>query len=107
MITITCRRQVLGDLTTAIGRVSKLHADLLLIRQGELPSHRIADAPLLDKVVLAKRFSPCLIGHLGPASADSRVIQTSEIWVADWHTGWVRTETGFYRLGRVLDLDTK
>lgn len=107
MITIDGRRQLRGDLQTHIAQLTELRSDLMLIASGEMPVPQIQAAPVLDLVVLAKRTSPCLIGHLGAAAEDSHVIQTSEIWVADWDRGWVRTRNRFYRIRRALDLDTK
>lgn len=107
MITIDRRRRLKGDLQTYIAQLTELRRDLMLIASGEVPVPRILAAPMLDQVVLAKRATPCLIGHLGKAAEDSHVIQTSEIWVADWDTGWVRTKNRFYRIRRALDLNTK
>jgi hypothetical protein len=107
MIVIDRRRQVHGDLQTHIAQLTELRRDLMQIANGEMPVPRILEAPMLDQVVLAKRATPCLIGHLDQAANDSRVIQTSEIWVADWDGGWVRTRNRFYRIRRALDLDTK
>jgi len=107
MIVIDGRRQVHGDLQTHIAQLTELRRDLMQIATGEMPVRRILAAPMLDQVVLAKRAIPCLIGHLGEAADDSHVIQTSEIWVADWDTGWVRTKNRFFRIRRALDLNTK
>ena len=107
MITIDSRRHMRGGLHSTIASITALRRDLILIASGEMPVPQILSAPLLDQVVLAKRTSPCLIGHLGQANDDSHVIQTSEIWVADWDGGWVRTRNRFYRIRRALDLDTK
>lgn len=107
MITIDGRRQLHGDLQTHIAQLTELRRDLMLIASGEMPVPQIGSAQVLDQVVLAKRPSPCLIGHVGEASEDSQVVRTSEIWVADWNTGWVRTRNRFFRIRRALDLDTK
>lgn len=107
MITIDGRRQLHGDLQTRIAQVTELRRDLMLIASGEMPVPQIVSAPVLDQVVLAKQTLPCLIGHFGLAADDSQVIRTSEIWVADWESGWVRTRNRFYRIRRALDLDTK
>lgn len=100
------RRQLHGDLQTHIAQLTELRRDLLLIARGEMIVPQLASAPVLDQVVLAKRTSPCLIGHYGLAGDDSQVIRTSEIWVANWESGWVRTRNRFFRIRRALDLDT-
>lgn len=107
MITIDGRRQLHGDLQTHIAQLTELRHDLMMVASGELPVPQIISAPVLDQVVLAKRTCPCLIGHVGEATNDSQVVRTSELWMADWETGWVRTRNRFYRIRRVLDLDTK
>lgn len=107
MITIDCGRQLHGDLNARIAQLTDLTRDLMLIANGDIPIPNIEAAPCLDQVVLAKRAMPCLIGHLDKATDYSRVFRTSELMVADWETGWVRTQGRFYRIRRVLDRNTK
>ena len=107
MIVVTPARPLPPDLLAAIEMASGLHADLLAIANGNLPPEVLAGAPVLDKVILAKRVNPCLIAHLEGADYRTAVVRTSELWVANWQEGWVRTRKQFYRIDRTLDLKTK
>ncbi len=106
MIVVAPNRPLPPDLLAAIDMANRLHTDLLAIANGKLPPEALAGAPVLDKVILAKRVNPCLIAHLEGADYRTGVVRTSELWVANWQEGWVRTRKQFYRLDRTLDLKT-
>jgi hypothetical protein len=100
------RRHIAGDLQTAIDLIAALRDDLMHLTSGGSPQG-IKDAPLLSKVVLAKRTVPCVIGHLGQTSGGQTTFRTSPLWAADWDAGWIRTANRFYRVDRILDVRTQ
>lgn len=106
MIVVAPNQPLPAELLAAIDMASGLHSDLLAIANGKLPPEALTGAHVLDKVILAKRVNPCLIAHLEGADYRTGVVRTSEIWVANWQEGWVRTRKQFYRLDRTLDLKT-
>jgi hypothetical protein len=106
MIVVTPNQPLPPELLAAIDMASGLHADLLAIATGRMPPDALAGAPVLDRVILAKRVNPCLIAHLEGADYRTGVVRTSELWVANWQEGWVRTRKQFYRIDRTLDLKT-
>jgi hypothetical protein len=106
MIVVSPNQPLPPELLSAIDMAGGLHADLLAIANGNLKPDALASAPVLDKVILAKRVNPCLIAHLEGADYRAGVVRTSELWVANWQEGWVRTRKQFYRIDRTLDLKT-
>lgn len=107
MIVVTPNQPLPIELLTAIDMAKGLHTDLLAIANGNLPADALTGAPVLDKVVLAKRVNPCLIAHLEGSEYRTGVVRTSELWVANWQEGWVRTRKQFFRIDRTLDLKTR
>lgn len=107
MIVVTPNQPLPPELLNAIDMAKWLHIDLLAIANGNLLPDSLAGAPVLDKVVLAKRVNPCLIAQLEGAAYRTGVVRTSELWVANWQEGWVRTRKQFYRIDRTLDLNTR
>lgn len=107
MIVVNPNQPLPPELLNAIDQAKGLHTDLLAIANGNLPPNALSDAPILDKVVLAKRVNPCLIAHLEGAEYRTGVVRTSELWVANWQEGWVRTRKQFFRIDRALDLKTR
>jgi hypothetical protein len=100
------RRHIAGDLQTAIDLITTLRDDLMHLAGGGAPPD-IKAAPLLSRVVLAKRPVPCVIGHREPTSGTQPTYRTGPLWAADWDAGWIRTANRFYRINRILDVRTQ
>lgn len=100
------RRHIAADLQTAIELITALRDDLAHLSSSGAPPD-IGGAPLLRKVVLAKRTVPCVIGHRATSDVGRSTFRTSPLWAADWDAGWIRTANRFYRVDRILDVKTR
>lgn len=97
MTIVVTRTAIEGDLRMELDRLENLLADLRHLAKGHLPAGRSLEAaPLLDSWARTTRPESCLSGRL----LGRRVGQTSGILVMSPELGWVRTLSGFYRLGQ-------
>ena len=93
-----------GNLMRLAAHLKRLSTDLVEIAGGRGPRPEdLADAPTLDEYVVAEKTLPCLVGvQSGHPSVTGSRIQTSEMYVLDERSGWARTLSRYYRLGRPL-----
>lgn len=99
MTIIVTRTGVEGDLRIELERLENLLADLRHLAKGHLPAGKnLEAAPFLDAWTQVTRPEPCLTGRM----LGRQIRVTSGIQVMSAELGWVRTSSGFYRLGREL-----
>lgn len=83
-------------------RLSRLVADMRLLRDGAAVGELALEPPLLDQWRLAVRPAPCLVGlstgHPKLTGHD-RPIHTSDLWLLSSDGAWARTLSRWYRLG--------
>jgi hypothetical protein len=84
-------------------RLAALLSDMKLLRVGVPPEDLAADAPLLDRWLIAHRPASCLLGRstghpLLPGT--NREIATSDLMLMSRDHEWARTLSRWYRLGR-------
>lgn len=93
-----------ADFAREMQRLATLLADMERIHQGVPPEAMAgADAPILDRWILAKRTVPCLAGlSTGHPQlvGENRLIGTSDLWLLSEDRTWARTLSRWYRLGR-------
>ncbi len=100
----------LKELDLAIGLLWNLLRDLKDIRQSGGPSDaELANAPLLDNWVPAKRLESCLSGNFDghPIIRKGNFGITSQLWFVDSRFRFARTLSRYYRLGAPADLKDK
>ncbi len=84
-------------------RLAALLSDMEMLRAGVPPKDVAADAPLLDRWLVAHRPAACLLGQstghpLLPGIG--REIVTSDLMLLSEDRSWARTLSRWYRLGR-------
>ena len=93
-----------AEFAREMDRLAALVADMERVHRGVSPEVMAgADAPILDRWVLAKRGAPCLAGlSTGHPTlvGENRLISTSELWLLSKDRSWARTLSRWYRLGR-------
>jgi hypothetical protein len=96
------RGRILGDVAFQIARLEKLASDLDRLGSGIMPSAaELADAPLIDQYMPVTQPVPCLAGVCSDhPRLHGPLIMTTDIWVAAFEDGWVRTLGRYYRLGQ-------
>jgi hypothetical protein len=102
MIIVERQGIVLGDIEDDIRRLESLLTHLKHLANGKFPSSKDLDAaPVIDDFRLALRPAPCIDGRfIGHPELRGRRSVTSEVWVLALESGWVRTYSRLYRLGR-------
>ncbi len=82
--------------------LTKLADDIAYLRDNGAPSEKmLAHAPMLNDWNYGIRIAPCLLGSVvdHPLLGCRPAIRTSEVFVIDGMSGWVRTWSRWYRLG--------
>ena len=96
-----------GDDPDRILLVARMLAtDLQQITAGGPSSSELKNAPILDHWRLAQRAQTSLIGlsHGHPHIRSGRPTMTSALIAIDIESGWARTWSRYYLLGRPADL---
>lgn len=106
MAIIVGRNHLIGDVPAEIVRLEALAADLRKLHSGTLPGrHELWAAPVLNTWSIAIDASGCRVvrGIDGQHPALlGRLAKPTDIWVWAPDRSWLRTASGFYRLGRPL-----
>lgn len=94
----------LGDDPREIIRKARALSDDVarILEQGGPSSAELDEAPILDHWAIVARMRPALAGACSghPLLGDRPFVATTEIYALDPDSGWARTYSCYYRLGR-------
>ena len=96
------------DPAATLRKTQKLSVDIAHLLSGKRPSPAdLAAAPIIDRWSFAARAEPCLMGVISshPEIGEGRPGLTTTLYAVDLQSGWARTWSCYYRLGRRADED--
>lgn len=99
-------KQPAARIKDEIDRLRRLARDLERAQQGSHPSQRELDrAHFIDDWQFAYREEMCLVGIVKghPEIDDGHFIRTSRLWLLSRTSGYARTLSRLYALGRPAD----